>query len=160
MADLFRTQAPQLTMSLIGSIKENLAKVQTQPVDDKILQTGEERFGPQAKKLFAISEYSFLLFIFLTLVRRRDNDPHLHTGQQIFSCECHSKNHEPGCLNFAGVAPIEAQPWHWTDGSVYLLRELADIEPALVESLLPSLAQAVRSSLFYSAAFILQCFAP
>jgi hypothetical protein len=63
--------------------------------------------------------------------RARDNDPVLHTGQQVFSC-C-SLATSPG----GHAGPGHGQPWEAAAGGLYLLRELAPLDRSLAEELVP-----------------------
>eukprot|EP00163_Fabomonas_tropica_P005317 TRINITY_DN14826_c0_g2_i1.p1 TRINITY_DN14826_c0_g2~~TRINITY_DN14826_c0_g2_i1.p1 ORF type:complete len:711 (-),score=131.78 TRINITY_DN14826_c0_g2_i1:100-2232(-) len=83
--------------------------------------------------------------------KARDNDPHLHTGQQTFSCGSLAPKlrRGGGCMDHGFVRP--KQPWESTDGCVYLLRELAQYSPKLAAEFLPTLAQvaSIRSFAHY-----------
>eukprot|EP00736_Rhodelphis_marinus_P002697 Rmarinus@m.11081 len=98
-------------------LKERLPKVKEQSADS-VRYTGVEnvtQFGVAAKKA-------------------RDNDPELHTGQQMYSCGSLAPKLKKGSARAAGCcsgAGIESQmqPWEASDGCVYLLREVASRKP-------------------------------
>ncbi|GBF89452.1 hypothetical protein Rsub_02024 [Raphidocelis subcapitata] len=88
--------------------------------------------------------------------RARDNDPAVHTGQDMFSCGSlvarFSTSHlvkSDGCNDY-GFAR-DKQPWEASDGAVYLLRELAPLRPSDAAALLPQLADLARLSTFQHA---------
>lgn len=72
------------------------------PSSSYLAASGESSFGPLSKHL-------------------HDNDPALHSQQEIFSCECHANPH--GC-RFHPLTSQAAQPWEISQGALFLLREL------------------------------------
>uniref|UniRef100_UPI00358EA03A uncharacterized protein isoform X1 n=1 Tax=Myxine glutinosa TaxID=7769 RepID=UPI00358EA03A len=89
--------------------------------------------------------------VFGSVKRLRDNDPELHTDQQMFSCGSlapkmgrHSKMAMGGCSGGHSLKRA-SQPWELSDGCVYLMSELASISTTTateIGKLLPILASA------------------
>ncbi|CAG9464545.1 unnamed protein product [Pedinophyceae sp. YPF-701] len=72
--------------------------------------------------------------------RARANDKDLHTDQQMFSCGSLAPKLQRGggCMDH-GFAR-DKEPWEATDGSIYLLRELAAAYPDAANEFLPTVA--------------------
>lgn len=79
--------------------------------------------------------------------RARDNDPSVHTGQQVYSCgSLAPKLRKGGCMDHGYHR--KSEPWEATDGAVYLLREIAQYRPDVAETFLPQLAEVARLNHF------------
>lgn len=67
-------------------------------------------------------------------------DEKAHTGNQVYSCgSLAPKLRKGGCSDCRFHRPKE--PWEYTDGIIYLVRELCMTRPEYAESCLPTLAQ-------------------
>ena len=62
-----------------------------------------------------------------------------HTDQPMFSCGSLAPKNRGGCMDHGVLRAKE--PWEASDGTVFLLRELAAVTPAAVAERLPALAQ-------------------
>jgi len=72
----------------------------------------------------------------------RANDAALHTDQTMFSCGSLAPKLArggDGCMDH-GFAR-DKEPWEATDGSLYMIRELADVSPDAVVEFLPEMAK-------------------
>lgn len=92
--------------SILSTLKQSLIEVEKQEPDSHIDWSIEQTFGPIAKE-------------------SRDNDPHLHSKQDIFCCECHVHKLNPCAIH------KKADPWRKSDGSLYLIKELVQLFPEI-----------------------------
>ncbi|KAF8068347.1 hypothetical protein HT031_002036 [Scenedesmus sp. PABB004] len=88
--------------------------------------------------------------------RARDNDPAVHTNQDMFSCGSLSARfsterlvRSDGCNDY-GFARAK-EPWEASDGAVHMVRELAAVSPAAAEEFLPGVAELARLASFQHA---------
>eukprot|EP00775_Hariotina_reticulata_P005826 gene5826-6067_t len=139
-----------------------LAKAITAYGEEAVAQVVDvlRRLLPEAYKQPAESErYSDLdnTTTFGAAARRaRDNDPAVHTNQDMFSCGSLAARFSTdrlvrgdGCNDF-GV-PRAKEPWEASDGAVYMVRELAAVAPAAAVEFVPQLADLARLSTFQHA---------
>lgn len=120
-------------------VREMLPKAHEQPNESKKYSDLENvtQFGVAARKA-------------------RDNDPAVHQNQDMFSCGSLTARFSTsylvksdGCMDWGFTRGKE--PWEASDGSVYLVRELATCAPTTVIEFLPGLADLARISTFQHA---------
>eukprot|EP01105_Mastigella_eilhardi_P010277 TRINITY_DN2402_c0_g2_i1.p1 TRINITY_DN2402_c0_g2~~TRINITY_DN2402_c0_g2_i1.p1 ORF type:complete len:604 (-),score=177.31 TRINITY_DN2402_c0_g2_i1:58-1869(-) len=118
---------PRLRTLLVTTAGDYLRRVQQEPIPE----------GLSRDSVFSDSD---------KLVH--DNDPQVHTAQVTFGCcqmdagEPHDHEHEHEGHEH------EHKPWWYTDGAVYLLRELAQRWPEDAAALLPLLDAAAKCQWF------------
>lgn len=79
----------------------------------------------------------------------RANDQELHTDQTMFSCGSLAPKLKRGadcCGDYGLNRP--AEPWETSDGAIYMLRELAVVDPKAVLPFIPMLAEVARLTHF------------
>ncbi|CAM9153116.1 unnamed protein product [Pylaiella littoralis] len=111
----------------IWSVREDSAtalgavcKAYGQEADEKVSAWVKENL-PRAKQQGAESADQH---------RRRQNDAKAHTGNQVYSCgSLAPKLKKGGCSDCEVTRPSE--PWEFSDGAVYLVRELCVVKPEM-----------------------------
>eukprot|EP00899_Mesostigma_viride_P016795 jgi/Mesvir1/25116/Mv21577-RA.2 len=109
---------------ILPKLREMLPMAKSQPNDSK-------RFGGlQNVTTFGVSQK-----------KARDNDEHLHTDKPMYSCGSLAPKLKRGggCMDHGFSR--DKEPWEASDGAVYLLRELAAVNPDKAAEFLPVLAQ-------------------
>ncbi|CAM9544049.1 unnamed protein product [Ectocarpus sp. 6 AP-2014] len=82
--------------------------------------------------------------------RRKHNDAKAHTGNQVFSCgSLAPKLRKGGCSDCQVTRPSE--PWEFSDGAVYLVRELCFANPEVGVTFFEELADVARLTHFVQA---------
>lgn len=108
---------PDSKDSLLTILKDYILAVESQEQDAHIDSDHEDFFGPLAKEA-------------------RDNDPQLHSNQEIFCCECHLHH-----LNNCHVHK-QVEPWRKSDGALYLIKEILSLWPDLTEEFVTLILEA------------------
>ncbi|CAM9208809.1 unnamed protein product [Choristocarpus tenellus] len=81
---------------------------------------------------------------------RKQNDAKAHTGNQVFSCgSLAPKLKKGGCSDCQVTRP--SMPWEYSDGAIYLVRELCDVDPDKAVTFFDELAYVVGLTHFVQA---------
>jgi hypothetical protein len=130
-----RAYGPDAISRIVAKISKMLPRANDQPADSKARGNLENTtlFGVAAERT------------------QRANDQELHTDKTMFSCGSLAPKLQrggggDGCMDH-GFAR-DKEPWEATDGSIYMIRELASVAPDQVPQFLPELAKAARLTHF------------
>ena len=132
----------------VQHIKKFMNEVNKQKSDDKYIA---DTSGVSAK----FGSYTNTTLFGVAAKKKRDNDPHLHDDQQVYSCgslgpklkhgqAALKKATRSGCMDHGFSR--DRSPWEYTDGCVHLLRELIVACPTakyydlFIPTMIPSIA--------------------
>lgn len=133
LGDAARAYGADAISKIVEKIREYLPMAQDQPEDSKA------GAGLENTTTFGVAASRNL----------RANDIALHTNQTMFSCGSLAPKLArggDGCMDH-GFAR-EKEPWEATDGSFYMIRELASVSPDAVVEFLPEMAKVARLTHF------------
>jgi len=116
----------------VEHIKKYINEVAKQKSDDKYLEQHMHSGGTAHPDMnIKFGEYENVTLFGVAAKRVRDNDPALHSGQQVYSCGSLApklkKATRSGCMDHGFSR--DRQPWEYTDGCVHLLKELICANP-------------------------------
>jgi len=146
--DMLQVELYQLCLARIGddiwSVRENaaiaianLVRAYGDEVQDKILEKTRELL-PMAKQNVSSGAFHPEATKFnLEEKRQRDNDPKLHTGQVLFACCTLAPRTKRKIGHAEHGYDRQPEPWESSDGAIYLIRELSEINPDLALEYIP-----------------------
>eukprot|EP00878_Enallax_costatus_P010189 GHUV01010637.1.p2 GENE.GHUV01010637.1~~GHUV01010637.1.p2 ORF type:complete len:334 (+),score=84.12 GHUV01010637.1:2064-3065(+) len=139
LAQAVRAYGDEAIQKIVTAIRELLPQAYKQPAESQKYSDLENitTFGVAAR-------------------RKRDNDPAVHTNQDMFSCGSLSARfsterlvRSDGCNDY-GFARAK-EPWEGSDGAAHMVKELAAVAPQAAQEFIPQLADLARLSTFQHA---------
>ncbi|KAF6254565.1 ARM repeat-containing protein [Scenedesmus sp. NREL 46B-D3] len=139
LANAVRAYGEEATTKVVAVLRELLPQAYQQPSESQKYSDLENTttFGVAAR-------------------RNRDNDPAVHTDQDMFSCGSLSARfsterlvRSDGCNDY-GFARAK-EPWEGSDGAIHMVKELAAVAPAAAAQFIPQVADLARLATFQHA---------
>ena len=121
---------------------------------------GRAKLQEDESKRYSNLENSTTFGVASNVKRVRDNDPSLHTDQQAFSCGSLAprmrKGAKRGCGCMDSVFARDHQHWEFSDGCVYLLRELCAVSKEDAMEFVPVLLSLTKVRHYFHHYYLLE----